>query len=59
MSGYADANPESARQMIEVDFILGNEYVGLNDGRVGFQSVGQDKLLIPSLEDFCLPNNMQ
>ena len=52
MSGYAYANLDSARQIIEVDFILGNEYVGLNDGRIEFQSVKQDKLLIPSLEDF-------
>lgn len=59
MSGYADANPESARQMIEVDFILGNKYVGLDDGNIGFRSVEQDKLLIPSSEDFCRPNNVQ
>ena len=30
MSGYAEAKPESARQMIEVDFILDNRETELD-----------------------------
>ena len=59
MSGYAEAKPEIARQIIEVDFILGKKFVGLNDGRIGLHSVKRNKLLILSPEDFSLPNNVQ
>jgi hypothetical protein len=42
MSGYAEAKPEIARQMIEVVFILSNRQVGLDGGRMRPESVEHD-----------------